>query len=61
VNLDLDMSIFKDRGLLGMDFMNYTPVAIARFNKKKGTLEWDMDYADQMNARVSGVLQANGR
>ncbi len=61
VNLDLDISIFKDRGLLGMDFMNYTPVAIARFNKKKGTIEWDMDYANQISERVSGVLEANGR
>lgn len=61
VNLDMDISIFKDKGFLGMDFMNYTPVAIARLNKKKGTIEWDMQYAEQMNRRVSGVLEANGR
>jgi hypothetical protein len=59
VNLDLDVSLFRDRGFLGMDFMNYTPVAIARFNKKKGTIEWDMEYAEQVNGRVRGVLQAN--
>lgn len=61
VNLDLDISIFKDKGFIGMDFMAYTPVAIARFNRKKGTIEWDMNYADQMNSRVTGVLIANGK
>jgi len=61
VNLDLDVSLFRDKGFLGMDFMNYTPVAIARFNKKKGLIEWDMKYAEQMNGRVRGVLLANGK
>lgn len=61
VNLDLDISLFKDKGYLGMDFMNYTPVAIARFNKKKGTIEWDMMYSEKINHRVSGVLLANGK
>jgi hypothetical protein len=61
VNLELDVSIFKDSNFLGMDFMDYTPVAIARFNKKKGSIEWDMKYAEQVSNRVRGVLQANGR
>ena len=36
VNLELDISLFKDRGYLGMNFMNYTPVAMAKFNKRSG-------------------------
>jgi hypothetical protein len=61
VNLDLDISLFKDKGYLGMDFMTYTPVAIAKFNKKKGTIEWDLSYADEVNFRVQGIIEANGR
>ena len=34
VNLELDISLFKDRGYLGMNFMTYTPVAMAKFNKE---------------------------
>lgn len=59
VNLDLDISLFKDKGYMGMDFMNYTPVAIAKFNKKKGVIEWDLNYADKINTRVAGVIFAN--
>lgn len=59
VNLDLDIQLFKNAGYLGMDFMDYTPVAIAKFNKKKGIVEWDLDYADQICARVNGIIQAN--
>lgn len=59
VNLDLDISLFKDRGYMGMDFMSYTPVAVARFNKKKGLIEWDLTYADKINERVAGIIAAN--
>jgi hypothetical protein len=59
VNLDLDISLFKDRGYMGMDFMNYTPVAVAKFNKKKGLIEWDLNYADKINVRVAGIIAAN--
>lgn len=59
VNLDLDISLFKDKGYLGMDFMSYTPVAIAKFNKKKGVIEWDLNYADKVNERVAGIIAAN--
>jgi hypothetical protein len=61
VNLELDISLFKDRGYLGMNFMNYTPVAMAKFNKRSGKLEWNMDYANEVNERLSGVLVANGK
>ena len=61
VNLELDISLFKDRGYLGMNFMNYTPVAMAKFNKRSGKLEWNMDYAHEVNTRVNGVLTANGK
>ena len=61
VNLELDISLFKDRGYLGMNFMNYTPVAMAKFNKRSGKLEWNMDYAHDVNQRLSGVLVANGK
>jgi hypothetical protein len=59
VTLDLDISLFKDKGYLGMDFMSYTPVAIAKFNKKKGLIEWDLNYADKINERVAGIIAAN--
>jgi hypothetical protein len=61
VNLELDISLFKDRGYLGMNFMNYTPVALAKFNKRSGKLEWNMDYAKEVNQRLKGVLVANGK
>ncbi|MFN5621761.1 MAG: hypothetical protein ACK478_10695 [Flavobacteriales bacterium] len=61
VNLELDISLFKDRGYLGMNFMNYTPVAMAKFNKRSGKLEWNMDYAKDVNDRLTGVLTANGK
>jgi hypothetical protein len=44
-----------------MNFMNYTPVAMAKFNKRSGRLEWNMDYAQEVNTRVNGVLTANGK
>lgn len=61
VNLELDITLFKDRGYLGMNFMNYTPVAMAKFNKRSGKLEWNMDYAKDVNDRLTGVLTANGK
>ncbi|MFN0032899.1 MAG: hypothetical protein ACKVOR_12130 [Flavobacteriales bacterium] len=61
VNLDLDISIFKDENFMGMDFMNFTPVAKLYFNKSKGVIVWDDQYCDQMNARMCGILQANGK
>jgi hypothetical protein len=61
VNLDLDISLFKNKDFIGMDFMNYTPVAIAKFNKKKGLMEWDLNYAETVNSRVAGILEANGQ
>jgi len=61
VNLELDISLFKDRGYLGVNFMNYTPVAMAKFNKRSGKLEWNMDYAKNVNERLTGVLTANGK
>lgn len=61
VNLELDISLFKDRGYLGVNFMNYTPVAMAKFNKRSGKLEWNMDYAKNVNDRLNGVLTANGK
>lgn len=61
VNLELDISLFKDRGYLGMNFMNYTPVAMAKFNKRSGKLEWNMDYSHELNGRLTGVLVANGK
>jgi hypothetical protein len=61
VNLELDISLFKDRGYLGVNFMNYTPVAMAKFNKRSGKLEWNMDYAKDVNDRLTGVLTANGK
>ncbi len=61
VNLELDISLFKDRGYLGMNFMNYTPVAMAKFNKRSGKLEWNMDYSHEVSGRLTGVLVANGK
>jgi len=61
VNLDLDVSLFRDEGYMGMDFMSYTPVAKAYFNKKKGIIEWDEKYSKQMSGRISGVIVANRR
>lgn len=59
VNLQLDVSIFKEGNMMGLGFMNYTAFATAQFNKKKGTMEWDFDYADRMAKRVQGILDAN--
>lgn len=59
VNLQLEVSLFKEGNLMGMDFMNYTPVAIAHFNKKKGVIEWDFNYSEEMSKRVQGVIEAN--
>ncbi len=61
VNLDLDVSIFKDENFMGMDFMNYTPVAKASLSKSKGIIIWDENYSTQMNGRIRGVLEANGK
>ncbi|MFM7729367.1 MAG: hypothetical protein ACKO7B_21895, partial [Flavobacteriales bacterium] len=61
VDLKLEISLFKDMGYLGMNFMNYTPVAIAKFNKRSGNLEWNSEYAREVNERLSGVLLANGK
>ncbi|MFM9985205.1 MAG: hypothetical protein ACKVOK_08240 [Flavobacteriales bacterium] len=61
VNLDLDVSIFKDQNFLGLGFMSYTPVAKASFNKSKGVILWDDKYSKQMNGRIQGVLEANGK
>ncbi len=61
VNLEMDVSLFKDRGYLGMNFMNYTPVAMAKFNKRSGKLEWNADYSKNANQRLYGVLTANGK
>jgi len=61
VNLEMDVSLFKDRGYLGMNFMNYTPVAMAKFNKRSGRLEWNTDYSKNANQRLYGVLTANGK
>jgi len=44
-----------------MNFMNYTPVALAKFNKHSGKLEWNMDYAKNVKQRLTGVLTANGK
>jgi len=60
VNLNLDIALFKDYGYLGMNFMNYTPVAMAKFNRRSGKLEWNMEYAQEVNERLSGILAANG-
>jgi hypothetical protein len=59
VNLDLDITLFRDQNYMGLDFLNYTPVAKASFNKKKGQLVWDYTYGDAMNIRVRGVIEAN--
>jgi hypothetical protein len=59
VNLDLDITLFRDQNYMGLDFLNYTPVAKASFNKKKGQLVWDYTYGDAMNSRVRGVIEAN--
>lgn len=61
VNLDLDVSLFRDEGYMGIDFMSYTPVAKGYFNKKKGKLEWDENYSQQMTGRIRGVIMANRR
>lgn len=60
VNLDLDVSIFKNENFMGMAFMDYTPVAKAFFNKSKGVIMWDANYSEEMNGRIRGVLEANG-
>lgn len=61
VNLDLDVSIFKNENFLGLGFMDYTPVAKASFNKSKGVITWDEKYSKQINGRIRGVLEANGK
>ncbi len=59
VNLELDVTVFKEGSMMGMDFMNYTPFAIAQFNKRKGTMEWDFDYSEKMAKRVQSIMDAN--
>jgi hypothetical protein len=59
VNLDLDITLFRNENYMGLDFLNYTPIAKASFNKKKGQLVWDADYGAAMNSRVRGVIEAN--
>ena len=44
---------------MGLDFMTYTPIAKAAFNRKKGKLEWDYAYGEAMNSRVRGIIEAN--
>lgn len=59
VNLDLDITLFKNNNYMGLDFMTYTPIAKAAFNRKKGKLEWDYAYGEAMNSRVRGIIEAN--
>jgi len=59
VNLDLDITLFRNENYMGLDFLNYTPIAKASFNKKKGQLVWDFDYGAAMSRRVRGVIDAN--
>jgi hypothetical protein len=59
VNLEMDIIVFKEDNMMGMDFMNYTPFAKAQFNKKKGTMEWDYEYSDYMAKRVQAIVEAN--
>jgi hypothetical protein len=61
VNLDLEISLFRNQNYLGVDFMEYTPVAIARMNKSKGVVEWDWSHTDEVNARLKGIIAANGQ
>lgn len=59
VNLELDVTVFKEGNLMGLDFMNYTPFAMAHFNKKKGKMEWDFAYSEKMTKRLASILEAN--
>jgi hypothetical protein len=59
VNLEMDIIVFKEDNMMGMDFMNYTPFAKAQFNKKKGTMEWDFEYSAFMQKRVQAIVEAN--
>jgi len=57
----LEISLFRNQNYLGVDFMEYTPVAIARMNKSKGVVEWDWSHTDDVNARLKGIISANGQ
>jgi hypothetical protein len=59
VLMTLDITLFKNKGYMGLDFMSTTPVAKAFFHRRKGAIVWDMEYADKINARISGILEAN--
>jgi hypothetical protein len=59
IQLTLDITLFKNKGYMGLDFMSNTPVAKAFFHKRKGAIVWDMSYSEKVNTRIAGVLEAN--
>lgn len=60
LKMQVDISLFKNEGFMGLDFMMNTPVAIARYHPRKKTLVWDSKYHDTMKDRITSVLHAYG-
>lgn len=60
LKMQVDVALFKDTGLMGLDFMNQLPMAKAQYIPRKKTLVWDEKYTAQMRSRIISVLSAYG-
>ncbi|MFY8137590.1 MAG: hypothetical protein ACOVMR_05770 [Flavobacteriales bacterium] len=60
LKMQVDVALFKDTGLMGLDFMNQMPMAKAQYIPRKKTLVWDYKHTEQMKNRILSVLSAYG-
>lgn len=60
LKMQVDISLFRNEGFMGLDFMANMPVAKAHYHPRKKTLVWDAKYHDEMKDRITSVLNAYG-
>jgi hypothetical protein len=60
LKMQVDVALFKDTDLVGLDFMKQLPMAKAQYSSRKKTLVWDEKYTAQMRNRIISVLSAYG-
>jgi hypothetical protein len=60
LKMQVDVALFKDTDLIGLDFMDKLPMAKAQYVPRKKTLVWDEKYTAQMRNRIISVLSAYG-
>lgn len=60
LKMQVDISLFKNEGFMGLDFLAMMPVAKAHYHPRKKTLVWDSKYHDEMKNRITSVLNAYG-